>query len=125
VGFAAAFLAGVVAFLSPCCLPLVPAYIAHLAGVSGEVEGQPIQRGVTFRHAVAFVLGFTALFVALGASVGAIGYFLQDNLRLLERVAGVLLIVMGLNLMRVINIPWLYRTYQIDLPGSTPATRSS
>jgi cytochrome c biogenesis protein CcdA len=124
VGFAAAFLAGIVAFLSPCCLPLVPAYIAHLAGVSGETEGLPLQRGVTFRHAVAFVLGFTTLFVLIGASVGLVGYFVQDNLRTIERIAGVLLIVMGLNLMRVINIPWLYRTYQVEFPGSSPAAES-
>jgi cytochrome c biogenesis protein CcdA len=122
LGFAAAFLAGVVAFLSPCNLPLVPAYVAHLAGVSGETDDLSAQRGVTFRHAVAFVLGFSALFIFLGASVGALGFFVRDNLGTLEKVAGVLLIVMGLNLMRVINIPWLYRTYQVELPGS-PSSR--
>jgi cytochrome c biogenesis protein CcdA len=117
-GFAVAFGAGVVAFASPCCLPMVPAYLAHLAGVSAqEVD---TSRAVTFRHAAAFVLGFSTVFVALGASVGAVGYIVRDNLATIERVAGALLIVMGLNLLGIIKIPWLYRTYQIEFPGDGP-----
>ncbi len=117
-GFVVAFAAGVIAFISPCCLPMVPAYLAHLAGVSAQ-EADP-QRSVTFRHALAFVLGFSAIFVALGASVGAVGYVVRDNLGTIEKVAGALLIVMGLNLLGIIQIPWLYRTYQIELPGKGP-----
>ena len=117
-GFAVAFAAGVIAFLSPCCLPMVPAYVMHLAGVSAEAEAHA-QRGVTFRHALAFVGGFSIVFVALGASVGAVGYVVRDNLDAIEKVAGVLLIVMGLNLMGILRIPWLYRTYQIDFPGKS------
>jgi len=113
-GFAVAFGAGVIAFLSPCCLPMVPAYLAHLAGVSAEDDGVLPDRGRTARHAVAFVLGFSTLFVLLGASIGAVGYVVRDNLPTLEKVAGVVLIVMGLNLMGVIRIPWLYRTYQLE-----------
>jgi cytochrome c biogenesis protein CcdA len=121
-GFAVAFGAGVIAFLSPCCLPLVPAYIAHLAGVSAEAGDLELDRGRTSRHAMAFVLGFSAIFVFLGASVGALGYVVRDNLPTIEKVAGVLLIVMGLNLMGVIRIPWLYRTYQVDFPPSKDPT---
>jgi cytochrome c biogenesis protein CcdA len=113
-GFAVAFAAGVIAFISPCCLPLVPAYIGHLAGVSAEGDAVLGDRGRTLRHAVAFVLGFSFVFVVLGASVGAVGYVVRDNLPTLEKVAGVLLIVMGLNLIGVIRIPWLYRTYQVE-----------
>jgi len=117
-GFVVAFAAGVIAFISPCCLPMVPAYLAHLAGVSaGEVDAQ---RSVTFRHALAFVLGFSAVFVALGASVGAVGFVVRDNLGTIEKVAGALLIVMGLNLLGIIKIPWLYRTYQLEFPGDGP-----
>jgi cytochrome c biogenesis protein CcdA len=115
-GFAAAFLAGVVAFLSPCCLPLVPAYLGHLAGVSGEVEDFAAKRGLTLRHALAFVGGFSLVFIVLGASIGAVGYVVRDALPALEKVAGVMLIILGLNLMGVIRIPWLYRTYQVDFP---------
>jgi cytochrome c biogenesis protein CcdA len=115
-GFVAAFAAGVIAFLSPCCLPLVPAYLGHLAGVSaGEGAGELDSR-LVFRHALAFVAGFSTLFVILGASIGAVGYLVRDNLPTLEKVAGVMLIVLGLNLVGVIRIPWLYRTYQIEFP---------
>jgi cytochrome c biogenesis protein CcdA len=121
LGFAAAFGAGVIAFLSPCCLPLVPAYLAHLAGVSTEAGSLEINRGLTFRHALAFVLGFSAVFVIIGASVGAAGYAVRDNLPTLEKIAGVVLIVMGLNLIGVIRIPWLYRSYQIEFPAAPPS----
>ncbi|HXH20552.1 MAG TPA: cytochrome c biogenesis protein CcdA [Dehalococcoidia bacterium] len=121
LGFAVAFGAGVIAFLSPCCLPLVPAYIAHLAGVTVEGSDFHVDRGRTARHALAFVLGFSTVFVILGASVGAIGYVVRDNLATIEKVAGVLLIVMGLNLMGVIRIPWLYRTYQVDFGSKEPS----
>ena len=114
LGFIAAFGAGIVAFLSPCCLPLVPAYLAHLAGLTGEVSEFQSQRGVAFRHALAFVGGFSMVFVILGASVGAVGYVLQDNMATIEKIAGVLLIVLGLNLMGVIKIPFLYRTYSLN-----------
>jgi cytochrome c biogenesis protein CcdA len=115
-GFIAAFAAGVIAFLSPCCLPLVPAYVMHLAGVSTETAGG--QRWRTFKHAVAFVCGFSMLFIALGASAGAFGYIVSDHIEVINKVAGVLLIVMGLNLVGIMRIPWLYRTYQIDFPAA-------
>ena len=116
-GFTVAFAAGIVAFLSPCVLPMVPAYLMHLAGVSTDTVGDA--RGYTFRHSVAFVVGFTLVFVALGASVGAVGFIVRDNLAIIEKVAGVLLIVLGLNLLGVLRIPWLYRTYQFEFPGSS------
>jgi cytochrome c biogenesis protein CcdA len=115
-GLIVAFGAGVIAFLSPCTLPMVPAYLAHLAGVSALEEADE-QRGVTFRHSLAFVLGFSAVFVLLGASVGAVGYVVRDHLPTIEKVAGIILIVMGLNLLGILRIPWLYRTYQIDFPS--------
>jgi len=127
LGFAGAFVAGVVAFLSPCCLPLVPAYLGHLAGVT-SLEPEEVRRAATFRHALAFVLGFSAIFVALGASVGAIGFAVQDNLRTIEQVAGVLLVVLGLNLMGVIRIPLLYRSLTVEFPPAkapSPASRGT
>ncbi|MCI0849518.1 MAG: hypothetical protein J4N26_01035 [Chloroflexi bacterium] len=123
-GFVAAFGAGVIAFLSPCVLPMVPAYVMHLAGVtSGDEAGR--ERAVTFRHSIAFVLGFSFVFVALGASVGAVGYVVRDNLQTIQKFAGVLLIVLGLNLLGILRIPWLYRTYQFEFPGDTPAASGS
>jgi cytochrome c biogenesis protein CcdA len=121
LGFSVAFAAGIIAFLSPCCLPMVPAYVMHLAGVSASEQAEK-QRGITFRHSLSFVSGFTLLFVFLGASAGLFGYVIQDHIRLIERIAGVVLIVMGLNLIGIIQIPWLYRTYQIDFP-TAPETK--
>jgi cytochrome c biogenesis protein CcdA len=121
-GFAAAFSAGVIAFLSPCCLPMVPAYLAHLAGVSADAAAHE-QRGVTFRHSLSFVAGFTIVFVVLGASAGAVGSFLQGHLDTLERIAGVFLIAMGLHLIGILRIPWLYRTYQVEFPDARTPER--
>ena len=118
-GFAAAFAAGFIAFLSPCTLPMVPAYLMHLAGVSSDAEAAD-QRGVTFRHALAFVGGFSMLFVILGASAGLVGTLIVDNLPTIQKFAGVLLIVLGLNLLGILRIPFLYRTYQFDFGDSEP-----
>ena len=111
-GIAFAFAAGVISFLSPCVLPLVPAYIAHLTGVSSAPEATPGRRE-TMSHAGAFVLGFGFVFTVIGASVGLVGRLIADELPTLEKIAGVFLIVLGLNLMGVLRIPWLYRTYQL------------
>ncbi len=111
--FAFAFLAGVLSFLSPCVLPLVPAYLAHLTGTTGYIEGAEHRRE-TIANAASFVMGFTAVFTLLGASVGLFGYVIRDNLPTFERIAGIFLIVMGLNLLGVIRIPWLYRTYSLQ-----------
>jgi cytochrome c-type biogenesis protein len=111
-GVAFAFAAGVISFLSPCVLPLVPAYIAHLTGLSSAPD-VPAGRRETMSHAVAFVLGFGIVFTVIGASVGLVGGLISDELPTMEKVAGVFLIVLGLNLMGVLKIPWLYRTYQL------------
>ncbi len=90
-----AFSAGVLSFLSPCVLPIVPIYLTNLAGAT--VEGGEIhaRRGKTFTHAVAFVIGLSAVFIAMGASAGLFGFALIDHQPALETAAGVLLIVLG------------------------------
>lgn len=90
-----AFSAGVLSFLSPCVLPIVPIYLANLAGAT--VEGGEVRagRGKTFAHALAFVVGLSAVFIALGASAGLFGFALLDYQPELETAAGVLLIVLG------------------------------
>ena len=121
-GFAFAFAAGVLSFLSPCVLPLVPAYLAHLTGATSALEPGRSDRRVTVTHAAVFVLGFTVVFTIVGASVGLLGaivggdnsYFIRDHQRVLAQVGGVFLIVMGLNLIGVIRIPFLYRTYSFE-----------
>mgnify|MGYP001347624942 CR=1 FL=1 len=108
-----AFLAGLLSFLSPCVLPLVPVYIAQMAGTA--TAGNGASRRVTFIHAVSFVAGFSLVFIALGASVGLIGYGLKDHQRELAVLAGIFIIVMGMHLTGVLRIPALYRTYAVPV----------
>lgn len=125
-GFAFAFAAGLLSFLSPCVLPLVPAYLAHMTGTVA-VDGGETDRRRTVTHAATFVLGFTLVFTIIGASVGLIAalisedsaYFIRDMIPMLSRIAGVFLIVLGLNLIGVIRIPWLYRTYTLETAASS------
>lgn len=103
-----AFLAGLASFLSPCVLALVPAYVGYLGGRSVATTGQVIEnRWVTFSHGVAFVIGFSFVFVILGAAASAIGVLLYDLRTWLARIGGVIVIVFGLHTMGVIHIPFL------------------
>ena len=90
-----AFSAGVLSFLSPCVLPIVPIYLTNLAGATVERGEVRAARRKTFTHAVAFVIGLSAVFIALGASAGLFGVALLDYQPELETAAGVLLIVLG------------------------------
>jgi cytochrome c-type biogenesis protein len=99
VSLAAAFLAGLVSFLSPCVLPLVPGYISMLSGIGVEQLRQGQQpRGSLFSSALSFVVGFSAVFIAFGASASAVGSFLQQNRYTLAPIAGALIILFGLHL---------------------------
>jgi len=90
-----AFSAGVLSFLSPCVLPIVPIYITNLAGATVENGVVKADRTKTFTHSIAFILGLTGIFVVLGGSAGVIGFGLVDHTRELEIGAGVLMIVLG------------------------------
>src|SRR5580698_7370644 len=95
----AAFVAGLVSFLSPCVLPLVPGYISMLSGIGVEQlkEGQA-PRGGLLTSALAFVFGFSVVFITFGASASAVGSFLVRNRSLLAPIAGALIILFGLHL---------------------------
>jgi cytochrome c-type biogenesis protein len=103
--------AGFVSFASPCVLPLVPGYLSYMSGVSGQdVERSGDRRaGRVVAGAALFVLGFSLVFVALGAALGAVTSWLVLNRGLVTRIAGVLVIVMGLFLAGVIKPDFLYR----------------
>ena len=106
-----AFAAGLLSCLSPCVVPLLPAYIGNLSGVAaGGTSSRP--RALVFSHAVAFVVGFTLVFVGLGASVGLVGYAIRDQQDLLRKVGGIFMIAMGLQMAEIIRIPVLSRTFQ-------------
>jgi cytochrome c-type biogenesis protein len=107
-GPAIAVAAGVISFLSPCVLPLVPIYAAQMAGASA---GSTASRRDTLLRCLSFVGGFSLMFIALGASVGLVSYALRDHIDDITRVAGLLLIVLGLHQAGIVRIPWLYRGF--------------
>ncbi len=105
-----AFLAGLVSFVSPCVLPLVPAYLSLLTGESLEdlkAETASAARVQALEHAVAFVLGFSVIFVVLGLTASVIGGALNANRNLISQIGGVLVVILGLQMMGFIRIPFL------------------
>ena len=100
VSLAGAFLAGLISFLSPCVLPLVPGYVSMLSGMGVEQLRQGEQpKSNLFTSAIAFVIGFSAVFIGLGASASAVGGFLNQNRALLAPIAGALILLFGLHLL--------------------------
>ncbi|MBI4887418.1 MAG: cytochrome c biogenesis protein CcdA [Acidobacteria bacterium] len=128
----AAFGAGLLSFISPCVLPLIPGYLSYVSGLSlDEMRGTAVPAGAPAGAAVAtvlpsaarrqavlaslaFILGFSLVFIALGASASAIGQFLTARLRLLSRIAGAIIIVFGLHTMGVLRIEWLYQEKRVQ-----------
>jgi len=104
ITFPVALAAGLLSFLSPCVLPLVPVYIANIAG-SSVLTANPPSRRYIFLHTLSFVAGFSLVFVILGASMGLLGAMVP--LRLVNNIAGTLLILFGLFLIAATKIPWL------------------
>jgi cytochrome c-type biogenesis protein len=104
VSLAAAFLAGLVSFLSPCVLPLVPGYISMLSGIGMEQlrQGQQPRAGL-FASALAFVLGFSVVFISFGASASAVGSFLREHRGTLAPIAGALILLFGLHLLGLLG----------------------
>jgi cytochrome c-type biogenesis protein len=113
-----AFIAGLVSFLSPCVLSLVPAYAGYLSSRAITAQGEIIEnRWGTVAHGLAFVLGFSAVFVALGAAAGALGTALFQARELLTKTGGIVVILFGLHTMGVIHIPFLeYDTRRQQAP---------
>jgi cytochrome c-type biogenesis protein len=119
-----AFLAGLISFLSPCMLPLVPIYLTQLVGQSvsqaRDASGERPARLRTFGHALLFVLGFTFAFVALGASASALGSLLRAYQFQLRQIGGVVLVLIGLYLMGLLRIPFLYRQKRLEFHPTRP-----
>ena len=113
VSAAVALIAGLLSFLSPCVLPLIPSYIGFLTGMSAEELGT--RRGPALLHALWFVAGFSLIFVVLGASASAVGALLRDWQEWLGRIGGVLVIVFGLYLLGVLRPAFLTRERRLHL----------
>jgi cytochrome c-type biogenesis protein len=119
VSIFAALFAGIISFLSPCVLPLVPPYLVYLAGTSlerlADAEPTPSVRRDTFLAAVLFVAGFSTVFVALGAGASAIGSLMRFYSNELAIVAGVFIIIMGLHFLGLTPIGLLNRQARLDV----------
>ena len=121
----AAFGAGLLSFISPCVLPLIPGYLSYVSGLSlddlkagtGEAAASAVPSDARRRVAVAslaFILGFSIVFVSLGASASLIGQFLMSRLTILGKIAGAIIIVFGLHTMGVFRIEWLYQDKRVQ-----------
>jgi len=114
MAYLTALLEGIISFISPCILPILPLYLSYLAGGVAE-EGR--RRGTLFKNSLAFVLGFTLLFVAMGAASTSIGRFLSSHLSLLNRIGGVVVILFALNNLGFALIPALASNHRIQMKG--------
>lgn len=126
-----ALFAGLLSFVSPCVLPLVPPYLCYLAGVSldqltddhdviDSEERARVQKRV-FINAILFVLGFTTVFVSLGAAASTIGTFVRLYQDVLSTIAGLAIILMGMHFLGVLKIGMLYREFRFQTGGSVVA----
>ncbi|BAU28749.1 cytochrome c biogenesis protein CcdA [Aneurinibacillus soli] len=116
VNIGIAFLAGVISFLSPCVFPLVPAYLAQLTG--GHVDGQKIaaDRSVILTRSLGFILGFTSVFLLLGASSSFIGQWFLAYREWLEKIGGVVIIVFGLQMAGLFSLRILLMEKRLKMP---------
>ncbi|MBM3554599.1 MAG: cytochrome c biogenesis protein CcdA [Alphaproteobacteria bacterium] len=126
VSYAAALFAGVVSFVSPCVLPLVPAYLCFVAGttldklIETDAPADPALARRVMWSALAFVLGFSTVFVALGASASALNRLLFEYLDVIAKVAGVVIVIFGLQFMGLFRIAFLNREMRLN-PEAKPA----
>ncbi len=116
-----AFTGGLLSLFSPCVLPMVPVYIASLAGPEIYQSGAKGQRLSIFFHSLSFVIGFSVLFIVLGTGAGAIGLAISSHLLVVRRVAGGLMIAFGLFMLAAPRISWLNYEKRLS-PGRSVAT---
>ncbi len=123
----AAFLAGLLSFLSPCVLPLVPGYVSLISGASvDELQGTERKMlGTVMLHSITFILGFSFVFIALGAVATGLGQFFNEYHHILAKVAGAVIIIFGLHLTGLLKIKALYADKRLhDVKGSSTALGS-
>ncbi|HZM09693.1 MAG TPA: cytochrome c biogenesis protein CcdA [Candidatus Limnocylindrales bacterium] len=123
----AAFVAGILSFLSPCVLPLVPGYVSLISGATVEdlQAGDRRMLGTVMLHSLTFILGFSVVFIALGAVATGIGQFANQYHNLLAKAAGIVVIVFGLHLTGLLKIKALYADKRLhDVKGGSSALGS-
>jgi cytochrome c-type biogenesis protein len=112
-----AFMAGVFSFISPCVLPLIPSYLTYITGISFDDlvdnHSKSVRRRTLF-HSLFFILGFTLVFVALGASATYVGNFFQENQDLIRKVGGVIVILLGIHITGLVKLKFLEREKRFE-----------
>ena len=111
----AALAAGMISFSSPCCLPLIPGYLSYVSALPVSQLGTQQARSVTLRASLLFVIGFTLVFTALGASFALVGSILLRSAPMIVRIAGVGIIALGLAQIGLFDLPFLQRERRVDL----------
>lgn len=112
----AALGAGFITFLSPCVLPLIPGYVAFMTGMTtAELTDENRKVSAILIPSLLFVLGFSIVFVALGASASAVGSFLSQYSSVLEKVAGTIILLLGFFMLGIIKVPWLYGEARFEM----------
>lgn len=119
ITFVGAFIAGVLSFLSPCVLPLIPSYITYITGLSfSDLQAEHPTHKVrqqTIIHSLSFIAGFTTVFVLLGASATFIGGFLQSHMVLFRKIGGVLIVIFGIHVTGIFDIGMLLGEKRLTL----------
>lgn len=114
LNFGLAFLGGIISFLSSCLLPLVPTYLAYLAGISTHASGKQ-HRSQLIINSILFVTGFVGMFVLFGLSANKLATFINLNQTWIQKLSGIFVILMGLFLIDKLPIEWLYRERRLSL----------
>lgn len=116
-----AFVAGLFMFLAPCTLPIVPGYLAFIAGVPLSMLADPTSRArarwLVIRNALAFVCGFSLVFIMLGASAGFLGAFIGPWRGALSQLGGLIIIVFGITMLGIVRVPFLSQESRVALPS--------
>src|SRR5919204_3085536 len=113
LGIALAFTAGLLSFLSPCVLPLIPSYVTFVTGMS--LEDVARSRRAALVHSLLFILGFTIIFLTLGATATVVGRVLLAYRTVISRVGGVLILIFGLYVLGTLNAGWFARERRVHL----------
>lgn len=116
-----AFAAGILSFLSPCVFPLIPAYVTHITGSAIKQNKIEVDRGLLFSRSLSFIIGFSVVFVAMGATAGLVGRLFVENREVIQKISGLLIIVFGMQM-----VGWLkLRMFQMNKSWDTDRFRSA
>ncbi len=114
INYVISFLEGIITFISPCLLPMLPLYLSYFAGQNSEGQKRP-----ALRNAFGFILGFTVVFVSLGAFAGTVGGLLRQYSTVVNIISGLIVVLFGLNFMGVLRLPLINKTSQIQIKIGT------